>query len=235
MICPCHIFVALGCPVVPGRQLGLAAERPGGSVIGIVAQVSSVKFGDLEFFAYLRKPAGNSPELPFYRSGTHVVARYSTSFRGFVLASLLIASALGVACGSDDPIGVCDPAFSEPLAADASLHVLAGADVEYLSDPPTSGPHVVWDPPAVLDRPLTGPEQTGVLEGGYVLVQFDPSRVPHEVVLEVGTNLPNGARLAPNPELEVPVVMTAHLTKQRCRSLDLDAVSGFEERYADRR
>lgn len=226
-------FVVFGIAVVAGCEAILAADGPPSRVSRVVAQMGTLQFGDLEFVAYLDQMPGNPPELPFDRSGSHVMARYPTLrlFSGPLARVAVVALLVG--CADAGRTGPCDPAFSEPLAADASLHVLSDAEVSYLSDPPTSGPHVVWNAPQVLERPLSGPEQLGILEQGRVLVQFDPAQVSSGDVGLLVAKLPASAHLAPHRNLDAPVVMTAHLTKQRCRALDVEAIRSFAGRHAD--
>ncbi len=149
-------------------------------------------------------------------------------------AALAVAIVLTGCSGGAETVGDCEPMFSEPASDSSGIHVLAGSDATYLSDPPTSGPHVAWNAPAILDRQLTAPEQLGVLETGDVLVQYRPADVAEDTVAALATRLPDRAHLAPNADLPAPVVLTAHLTKQLCRSLDTEAIELFaRERAGD--
>ncbi len=140
---------------------------------------------------------------------------------------MLSAVLLVGACGDSDEGAACEGARSEPLAPDGLIHVLPGAETDYLSDPPTSGPHIAWNAPAVIDRVLSPAEQVGVLESGDVLVQYRPNDVEAEAVAELESQLPDRAHLAPNPALPAPVVFTAHLIKQTCSTLDTEALDRF--------
>ncbi|MDG2111606.1 MAG: DUF3105 domain-containing protein [Actinomycetota bacterium] len=152
--------------------------------------------------------------------------------RSRLLATGIALAVVAAGCGGGVPSTGCDGVTTEPQAADSAIHVLANGNAEYLSDPPTSGPHIAWTAPAVVNRPLTKPEQTGILETGDVLVQYRPDDVDDELVQELAIGLPERAHLAPNPDLPSTVVLTAHLTKQLCASLDPVAIDDFADKYA---
>src|SRR5690606_27589962 len=108
------------------------------------------------------------------------------------------------------------------------VHVLGTeTDVEYSSDPPTSGPHQP-SPPAdgALGEPLTRPIQVGVLERGDVLIQYQPSLSAADVeALEALAG--DGVVVAPNPDLDDPVVATAWVHKRTCSAVDTAALQVF--------
>ena len=145
-----------------------------------------------------------------------------------------VAASLGMTilvagCGSgDDAEGACGPVTREALDPAYLVHVVGtDQDVEYLSDPPTSGPH--QPTPAVEDvgdAPLTRPVQVGVLERGDVLIQHAPdldARRRAELEALAGP----GVVVAPNPDLPSPVVATAWLHKQTCDEVDVAALEEF--------
>jgi len=107
------------------------------------------------------------------------------------------------------------------------IHVLPGAQVEYLSDPPTSGPHIAWEAPPVIERVLSPAEQIGVLESGDVLVQYRSGDVSDAALADLLAAVPDRAHIAPNPALPATVVFTARLVKQTCSALDMDALTRF--------
>jgi Protein of unknown function (DUF3105) len=132
-------------------------------------------------------------------------------------------------CGSDDePVGACGPMTREALDPAYLVHVVSPEeDIEYLSDPPTSGPHqpapVVQ---SVEDEPLTRPVQVGVLERGDVLLQHGPD-LDADQRAELEDLVGDGVVVAPNPDLPAPVVATAWLHKQTCDGVDADALREF--------
>lgn len=148
---------------------------------------------------------------------------------GLLFAALAVVSAAcGTGGGSRDDVSVgCGPTSRERLDPSSPVHLLPGApEPDYLSDPPTSGPHLSGRPPSgVSPEPLDRPTQVLVLEEGGVLIQ-------HRGLDDAGA-----ARLAelagdhvvvaPNPELPNPVVATAWLAKRTCDEVDLEALRQF--------
>jgi hypothetical protein len=145
--------------------------------------------------------------------------------RPLLIAGLV--AALATACGGDDgsSAGPCGPILRESLDSAYLVHVLgADTEVEYTSDPPTSGPHQPGPPvDGVVDEPLTRPIQVGILERGDVLIQHDPEIPTAELEPLAGS----GVVIAPNPDLPDPVVATAWTYKRTCRSVDLTALEEF--------
>lgn len=142
-------------------------------------------------------------------------------------ALVLVVAAIVGCGGGGESAGGCEPAVRERLDPASLRHVLPGAvEPEYLSDPPTSGPHQPGPLPAsVVGEPLARPAQVAALEGGAVLLQhrgLDPSDVE---ALE--TLAGDGVVVAPNPDLTDPVVATAWTAKQRCSGVDLAALRAF--------
>ncbi len=127
----------------------------------------------------------------------------------------------------------CAPEVTEVLDASSSLHLLPGApEPSYLSDPPTSGPHLSGPAPSGARRtPLDRPTQVQVLEQGGVVIQhrdLDPASVAALEALAGEKVL-----VAPNPALPAPVVATAWLAKRTCQGLDVDALQRFVADHRD--
>jgi hypothetical protein len=122
----------------------------------------------------------------------------------------------------------CGAIVEERLDPSYLVHVVGdGEDVEYTTDPPTSGPHKAGPPvEGVLDQPLARPVQVGVLERGDVLIQHRTD-LPTPQQEQLATLAGPGVVIAPNPDLPAPVVATAWTHKQTCDSVDLDALQGF--------
>ncbi len=143
------------------------------------------------------------------------------------LAGALLAlsvAACGDGGGSD---GACGPIQREALDSAYLVHVLGDdTDVDYTSDPPTSGPHQPGPPvEGVVDNPISRPIQVGILERGDVLIQHDPS-VAAEDLADLGRE---GVVIAPNPDLPAPVVATAWTYKRTCDAVDTAALQEFIE------
>jgi hypothetical protein len=149
-------------------------------------------------------------------SGASSIASDSTS-------STTVIDAAQSACG-DAVVETVDPA--------ALTHLLPGtAEPEYLTDPPTSGPHDTRPLSTdVLAEPLPRPRQVGVLEAGRILVQHrgldDADRAALEAL--AGPDVV----IAPNPDLPVPIVVTAWVTKMTCTDVDIDPIEAFVTDHA---
>jgi len=130
--------------------------------------------------------------------------------------------------GSSVVESACGPIVEERLDPTYLVHVVgAGEDVEYTTDPPTSGPHKAGPPvEGVVDEPLSRPVQVGILERGDVLVQHTPALTPEEQA-DLATLAGPGVVIAPNADLPAPVVATAWTYKRTCDAVDLDALQGF--------
>lgn len=159
-------------------------------------------------------------------------ACHTDSMRG--LGSWLVGglAVMGTACATasdprDKASGGCGPITREALDASSPVHLLPGApEPDYLTDPPTSGPHLSGRPPeGAVAEPLDRPTQVLILEEGGVLIQhrgLDESDVAGLATL-AGENVV----VAPNAELPAPVVATAWLAKRTCDGLDVEALGQF--------
>lgn len=172
-----------------------------------------------------------------------------TTTRTWVAPLLLAAGlvALSSGCGSDPGQGTngaatsqgsdstaasekhaCGSMFEERLDPSYLVHVVGdGEDVEYTTDPPTSGPHKAGPPmQGVVDKPLSRPVQVGILERGDVLIQHRAD-LPVAQQERLATLAGPGVVIAPNLDLPAPVVATAWTYKQTCETVDLGALQGF--------
>ena len=148
-------------------------------------------------------------------------------------ALLLIFGAFLTAC-SDGAAAACVE-LREPQDPASGQHVLQAGVAEYLTDPPTSGPHVAGPTPSgPLSDPLDPAIQVRLLEGGGVMIQYDDTLSPAEVAaLEAfGDEL---VVIAPaGSELLDPVIVTAWTWKLSCPGVDDDAIREFiQSRPAD--
>jgi len=143
------------------------------------------------------------------------------------LAGALALLSVLAACGGDGGDRACGPITRESLDPGYLVHVLGGADVDYTSDPPTSGPHQPTPPiEGVVDEALPRPVQVGILERGDVLLQHDPD-LPADQRGALDALAGAGVVIAPNPDLDEPVVATAWLYKRTCGTVDPDALGAF--------
>jgi hypothetical protein len=145
---------------------------------------------------------------------------------------LVLLLAIGVAVagcggGGSKASGGCGAEVREAFDPDSLQHVLPGGrEPKYLTNPPTSGPHVPG--PAlsgvrtdVLDKPT----QVGILESGSVLVQYRD--LDAAAISTLGSIAGDQVVVAPNPDLPEKVVATAWVFKQTCGSVDVAALQQF--------
>ena len=133
----------------------------------------------------------------------------------------------GSACGSSggDDGGGCGAITREALDPAYLVHVVSDdGDLEYTSDPPTSGPHQPSPPiTGVVADPIPRPVQVGILERGDVLLQHDPD-LPRADLARLEELAGDGVVVAPNPDLPEPIVATAWLYKRTCDEVDTQAL-----------
>lgn len=143
-------------------------------------------------------------------------------------ATLVAVVALVAGCGDDDPRAACGPITREALDPAYLVHVVGNAtDVDYTSDPPTSGPHQPAPPvPPVSPEPITRPVQVGILERGDILLQHDPGLDADERA-DLEDLAGDGVYVAPSSDLRVPIVATAWLYKRTCDAADANALQEF--------
>jgi hypothetical protein len=149
------------------------------------------------------------------------------------LTAALGASALAGCSRSSGASAACGKATHEEAQFPAN-HVLPGQpEPTYLTDPPTSGPHApLADVQPRYDTPLPKPTQVGVLEAGKVLVQYRPD-VPAAGIDELQKLAGGPIVVAPNPDLDHPVIATAWLYTSRCDAVDVGALRAFARSHAD--
>ncbi|MEO9224139.1 MAG: DUF3105 domain-containing protein [Acidimicrobiales bacterium] len=154
-----------------------------------------------------------------------------------LLAGLIAGVAVLSGCGGASGRGAsraCGPVIHEAFDTRSLQHVLPNASVpNYLTDPPTSGPHQPSPPiSGAVSEPLPKPVQVGILEGGNVLVQYNGLSASGRRALSaiVGPKIV----LAPNPDIAAGhVVITAWLYKQSCSAPDPAAVRAFVKARAN--
>jgi hypothetical protein len=155
-----------------------------------------------------------------------------------LVATLILGVAL-VGCGGGGVGGTgqgCGSAQQQPFDPRSALHLLPGApEPPYATDPPTSGAHRVGiyprgDDPSPIPRPI----QVGLLEVGFVLVQYQPSIGQQAIATLSSLSAASPyVTIAPNPTLPQPVVATAWLYAERCGdsgTKTVNQVRGFIQR-----
>lgn len=147
------------------------------------------------------------------------------SGRPLVLLGFVVASA--VACGDDSAAGGNCIEVREPLDPLSIQHVVDPDQVTFLTDPPTSGPHVAGPAATGLhDEPLSGAAQVRALEAGGAVVLYD-DEADRETLISLLDDTTVPVAIAPGIDLPAPVVATAWTWKLTCDSPDLDAIMSF--------
>lgn len=146
------------------------------------------------------------------------------------VAVLLLCGGLLSGCGGD---GRADPARCGPIVVEQidpnEAHLIGGAaEPDYLTDPPTSGPHIAGlVTKGRVDRPLTDIEQVSTLETGAVIIQYDDSAVGGDAREQLRAMAADDVVVAPGRKLPTPVVATGWLRKMSCTEVDADALDTF--------
>jgi hypothetical protein len=146
------------------------------------------------------------------------------------LVTVVFAGVVVAGCGDSGGDGACGPITREALDPSYLVHVLGDeGDVDYLSDPPTPGPHQPGPPvEGVVGNALPPAVQVGILERGDVLLQHDPD-LPEAPRRELEALAGERVVVAPNPDLDDTVVATAWVFKRTCGSVDAGALREFVE------
>ena len=96
------------------------------------------------------------------------------------LLACLVLSLLAAACGDDDAAGCVE--LRESVDQASGLHLIDPSGATWLTDPPTSGPHLsAPTPDGVVAEPLGPAMQVAILEEGGALVQFDDTATADEM------------------------------------------------------
>ena len=231
---------------------GLGNERTEARLVGLFGEVEELFVCDVQLSSQLAEPGRHLGEASLDERARHgrslggrpdgsrrIVASSSRDCplgdgerqtEPVRLVAWFVAAALCAgACGSSSSSASCGPILREELDPGSSIHVLPNAvDVEYASDPPTSGPHQpVPDLVGLQDQPLPRPVQVGVIEDGGILVQYDPAAFAD--TSELAALADGVVVIAPNPDLDDPVVLTAWTAKQTCSTVAPEAVASFVE------
>lgn len=148
-----------------------------------------------------------------------------------LLVGLLVAVALtAAACGSDGASSCIE--IREPLDPLFTQHVIDPDGLTYLTDPPTSGPHLSGPSiSGLLAEGLIPAAQVRVLEEGVLVVQYEDSVAVEDLQSLLDANEVPIA-IAPAESLPSPVVATAWTWKLTCDGPDLARIREFAGRTA---
>lgn len=131
-------------------------------------------------------------------------------------------------CGSSNSSACRE--LREPTDPASFLHVIDPGTATFLTNPPTSGPHVSGAVPlGVLEEPIDPAIQVSILESGSALVQYDGSL--DAVQIETLTSMSNdNLVVAPGLDLPAPVVATAWTWMLTCAVPDSTRLTEFIDR-----
>jgi hypothetical protein len=107
-------------------------------------------------------------------------------------------------------------------------------DVDYKTDPPTSGPHyfspAVW---GIYDRPLNQVQAVHNLEHGGIVIQYGDDIPQAEVqkIADFYRDDPNGMLVAPLPRLGDEIALTAWTHMAKVPRFDQEAFEAFRDTY----
>ena len=145
-----------------------------------------------------------------------------------LLRCIAVVAAVVAGCGQSADTAAACIELREPEDPSSQQHVIDDDGVQYLTTPPTSGPHIAGPTPSgVLQNPVAEPIQVRLLEAGGVMVNHDP-QLPEATIAELSTLAGDNFVVAPSASvLDHPIVVTAWTWKLICTSADLDAIETF--------
>jgi drug/metabolite transporter (DMT)-like permease len=181
----------------------------------------------------VNRPPGDTEGAPPADRATSPWWRRSRGRSVAGLAAVALVLPLAAACSGGEASGPCDDAVRERLDPTYAVHLVAGADEpDYLSEPPTSGPHLTTEPPSgAQDEPISNPLQLTALEVGRAIVQYRPDDLSSADVEQLEDLATDIVVVAPNPDLPEPIVLTAWTWKQTCSTVDGPAIETFAEEH----
>ncbi len=148
------------------------------------------------------------------------------------VAVIIAVSVLSVSCGTSGGSATCRE-LRESEDPASNLHVIDPATAVFLTDPPTSGPHVSGAiPVGVIEVSLDPAIQVSILESGAALIQYDASLDSHAVDTIIALARP-GVVIAPGENLPQPIVATAWTWKLTCSAPDAAIERFLAERVAE--
>lgn len=219
---PKSIRVAAGRSVLPFGQWRLRDQGTEPCIIRFAGELGELLLGDGQVISHRAelRPHGAKTTLDLGPSHGDEHRLTPMMLRRWI-------AAIGVAvsgCGADAPGGCVEVREAEDPAS--SRHIVGDGPVEYLTDPPTSGAHAAGPTPeGLVDVPIARPIQVRILEGGGVLIQFDPVIDGDRLAPLAGVD----TVVAPSTDLPSPVVATAWTWKLSCDAVDPDRLRTFAD------
>jgi hypothetical protein len=156
---------------------------------------------------------------------------------GGVLGLIILAPlVMGLVRGDDTPEVLAGAV--EELPDEGRDHVPDGTEVDYESEPPTSGSHYAsWAPPDVYREVVPDELLVHNLEHGHIVIYYDPSRLTDASATKI-TELTNeydgqwDAVLAvPRPDMGNELTVTAWTYKLELDEFDEEMIDAFVDAY----
>lgn len=151
---------------------------------------------------------------------------------GGIVAAVAVVVALVIVLGGST--SAVDATGEEiPIMADASQHVDVGVEVDYSTNPPTSGPHYSSPtPPGFYDEPVADGNLVHSLEHGYVIFWYDCSQLSDDACEALKDDIRGAAtgakRIAvPREGMDTPLALTTWGRLLRLEAFDQQAVNQF--------
>lgn len=237
--------MTLGFAVFAVGQRGLGHQGSQPCIVGFSGELNELFLGHAEVLTVALEPSADLCETTFNLGASHRHGVYGTMTvvawlffsgdslrrRGAVGLVAALAATL-VACGSDVPreSTLCGALAIEDLDPLSVQHVLPGAEVTYLSSPPTSGPHIGGPAPSgALDEQLAEMMQVTILEGGRTLVQYQPDLAAADIE-ELRALGSLRIVVAPNSTLDSRVVATRWRARLTCSEASPEDLIAFSTR-----
>jgi hypothetical protein len=159
---------------------------------------------------------------------------------GAVLAVIILAPVLMGLFDNDDPPEVLQGLVQE-LPDEGRDHVPDGTEIQYDTDPPTSGPHYArWAQPGLYREDIPAGLLVHNLEHGHIVIYYSPSLLSNEAAAKL-TDLTDRytgdweAVLAlPRQDSEFELILTAWNHKLELEEYDEELVDAFVDAYRGR-
>jgi len=122
------------------------------------------------------------------------------------------------------------PGVEVPTLPSPHIARLGAPHAGYSTVPPTSGPHLAWTiAPGVYQEAVADELAVHALEHGHVVLRYAPSTPADEVerLAELARRYPRDVVLAPYPQLDRGVALTAWGRLDRLSTVDTERVERF--------
>jgi hypothetical protein len=156
---------------------------------------------------------------------------------GAVLGVIILAPIIMGLFGDDDTPEVLQGVVQE-MPDEGRDHVPDGTQVEYESDPPTSGPHYAsWAQPGLHREVIPDELLVHNLEHGHIVIYYNPDQISGESASKISelTNQYDGqwdAVLAvPRPGMDNELTLTAWTYKMELEQYDEELIDAFVDAY----